>query len=226
MLTTAPRLPKMKAMRGKNTIGLCSCNQNCVLMTSKKCLELHGTLKLSTWLSNLLRAELRIVPLGDWYSTILLFRLAYIKRLVLSFSSRWLIPRDSYYPSGHAGLYQETRIILLFRLVYTKRLLLSFSSRWLTPKDSYYNSVHAGLYQETRIILLSTLVYTKGRNCHTVDGKVQGFCHLCLTPNFPAVIGSFHACPVTWSTSRVFVMHKTDITCFVTKVRPKNAVCV
>lgn len=164
-------------------------------MTNKNCLELHGTLKVSTWLSNLLRAELGIVPLGD-----------------------------SYYPSVHPGLYQETRIIL-FTLAYNRRLVLSFSSRWLIPRDSYYPSVYVGIYQETRIILLSTLVCAKRRNCHKVDGKVQGFCHLCLTANIPFVIGSFRACPVIWSTSRVFVMHKRDISRFVTKVRPKNAVC-
>ena len=164
-------------------------------MTNKNSLELHGTLKLSTWLSNLLRAELGIVPLGD-----------------------------SYYASVHAGLYQGTRIILLFTLAYTKRLVLSFCSCWLIPRDSYY-PVHAGSYQETRIILLFTLAYTKRRNCHMVDGKVQGVCHHCLTPNIPSVIGSFHACPVTWSTSRIFVLHKRDISCFITKVRLKNAVC-
>jgi len=37
---------------------------------------------------------------------ILLFTLVYTKSLVLSFCSRWLIPRDSYYPSVHADLYQ------------------------------------------------------------------------------------------------------------------------
>jgi hypothetical protein len=142
----------MKVMRRKNTICICSCNRNCLLMTNKNCLELHGTLKLSTWLSNFLRADLRIVRLGD----------------------------------------------------------------------SYYPSVHVGLYKETRIILLSTLVYTKRRNCHTVDGNARILSPLLGCANIPAVIGSFHACPVTWSTWRVFVIHKRDISCFVTKVRTKK----
>ena len=165
-------------MRENNTVGLCSCNQNCVLMTSKNCLELHGTLKLSAWLSNLLRAELRIVPLGDSYypsvhaglyqetRIILPFMLAYTNRLVLYFCSRLLIPRDAYYPSFHVGLCKETHFILLFTLAYTKRRVLSFISRWLIPKDSCYTSVHAGLYQETRSILLSTLYYAKGLVLH------------------------------------------------------------
>jgi hypothetical protein len=144
-----------------------------VLMTNKNCLELHGNLKLSTWLSNLLIAQLRIVPLGDSYypsfhaglyqqtRIIFQFTLAYTNRLVLSFSSRWLIPRDSYYPSVHSGLYRKTRIILQFTLAYTKRLVLSFSSHWFISRASYYPSVHVGLYQETRIILQFMLAYTK-----------------------------------------------------------------
>jgi hypothetical protein len=185
MLTTIPRLPKIKIMRGKNTIGLCSCNQSCVLMTNKNCLEIYGNIKLSTWLSKLLWAELRIFPLGDsCYPSVhaglyqetyikLPFTLAYTKRLVLSFCSRWHIPRDSYYPSVHAGLYQETYIKLLFTLAYTKRIVLYICSRWTIQRDSYYTSVHASLYKEKKLLygrwvnarILSPLLDSKHSCC-------------------------------------------------------------